>query len=36
MGITDQLGLLIDITVSKIPNIVAMTNNQILRQQGSN
>ena len=27
MGITDQLGLLIDITVSKIPNIVAMTNN---------
>ena len=27
MGITDQLGLLIDITVSKIPYIVAMTNN---------
>ena len=27
MGITDQLGLLINITVSKIPYIVAMTNN---------
>lgn len=27
MGITDQLGLLIDLTVSKIPNIVAVTNN---------